>query len=124
MTMLRKPAWWQLYALVPIIAGLFILDHRAALPPGWHKAVQATIILVIYGLVWRWLRANAYVLMTRPTLQRRHDYYGYDIDDLAEATKVARAACHRPAPYLIPRQVAGRPVRVHHPQRCVHPSAH
>jgi hypothetical protein len=87
MTPPRKPAWWQLYALVPVLAGLFVLDHRSALPPGWHQAVQAAIILVIYGLVWRWLRANAYALMTRQTLYHRHDYNGYDIDDWAHAMK-------------------------------------
>ena len=124
MTTPRKPAWWRLYALIPILGALFMLDHRAALPPGWHKAVQAAIILVIYGLVWWWLRANAYALMTGPMLQHRHDYNGYDIDDLSHATKIARAACHRTDPYVIPRQVAGRPVRAHHPQGCVHPSAH
>jgi hypothetical protein len=124
MTTPRKPAWWQLYALVPVLGGLFMLDHRAALPPDWHKAVQAAIILVIYGLVWRWLRANTYALMTGPTRYHRHGYNGYDIDAWAHATKVDRAACRQPAPCFISRLVAGQPARARHPQQCVHPSAH
>jgi hypothetical protein len=81
-------------------------------------------VLVIYGLVWRWLRANAYALMTRQTLYHRHDYNGYDIDDWAHATKVDRAPYRSSDPCFMPPRVAGRPVRVHHPQGCVHPSAH
>jgi hypothetical protein len=55
----RRPAWWPLYALLPLMAGLLAVEHRAALPPGWHTAVRVVIVLVIYGLVWLWLRANA-----------------------------------------------------------------
>jgi hypothetical protein len=123
MTTPRKPAWWQLYALVPILGGFFMLEHRAALSPGWHKVVQAAIILVVYGLVWRWLRANAYGLMTRPTLSHRHDHNGHDTDDWTHATKVDKAALRSPGHALSPCQVARQPARTRHPQQCVHPSA-
>lgn len=101
-----------------------MLDHRTALPPDWHKAIQAAIILVIYGLVWRWLRANTYALMTAPTRYHRHGYNGYDIDAWAHATKVARAACRQPASCFISRLVAGQSARARHPRQCVHHSAH
>jgi hypothetical protein len=54
----RRPAWWMLYALVPVMGGLLLLESRASLSPGWHKAVQIGIILFVYGLVWVWIRAN------------------------------------------------------------------
>jgi hypothetical protein len=54
----RKPAWWMLYAVVPVMGGLVFVEARASFSPGWHKAVQVGIILFVYGLVWVWLRAN------------------------------------------------------------------
>jgi hypothetical protein len=107
MTTLRKPTWWQPYVLVPVLGGLFILEHHAALAPGWRMGVQAAIICVISGLAWRWLRANAYALMTWPTLRHPHDYNAHHPGDWAYAT-----------------QVAGRPVRVRRTRQYVHASAH
>jgi uncharacterized membrane protein YhaH (DUF805 family) len=54
----REPAWWMLYALVPLMGGLFVVEHRAALSPRWHTFVQISIVLFIYGLVWLWLSAQ------------------------------------------------------------------
>ncbi len=64
----RKPAWWQLYALVPLMGGLMLVAYHVALPPMWREGVHVSILIFIYGLVWRWLRANMYALMSRPTL--------------------------------------------------------
>jgi hypothetical protein len=64
MTTLRKPAWWQLYTLVPVLGGLFIVEHHAALPSNWHMGVQVGIVFLMSRLVWRWLGTNAYALMT------------------------------------------------------------
>jgi hypothetical protein len=57
------PAWWLLYALVPLLAGLLVVEHRAPLSPGWHTGVQVGIVLCIYGLVWLWLRTNTLRLL-------------------------------------------------------------
>jgi hypothetical protein len=54
----RKPAWWMLYALVPVMGGLLLAESRASLSPGWHKGVQIAIILFVYGLVRVWLWAT------------------------------------------------------------------
>jgi hypothetical protein len=58
-----RSAWWVLYALVPLMGGLLVLEHRAALPPGWHTVVRIGIVLCIYSLVWRWLHANTLALL-------------------------------------------------------------
>jgi hypothetical protein len=58
-----RPAWWVLYALVPLMGGLLVLEHRAALPPGWHTVVQIGIVLFIYSLVWLWLHASTLALL-------------------------------------------------------------
>ena len=57
------PAWWVLYASVPLMGGLLVLEYRAALPPGWHTVVRIGIVLFIYSLVWRWLHANTLALL-------------------------------------------------------------
>jgi len=58
----RRPAWWQLYALVLLMGGLLMLESYASLSPGWHECVQSGIVLFVFGLVWVWLRANAVAL--------------------------------------------------------------
>ena len=122
MTTLRKPPWWQLYALVPLLGGLFMLEHRAALPAGWHTGVEAATILVVCSLVWRWLQANACALMTGPTLYHRHDYNGCDMDGAARTIKVDETL-RWSDPRFSPRQVAGQLVQPLHSQRCVRPSS-
>ena len=59
----RGPAWWLLPALLPLLAGLFVVEQRASLPPGGHTALQAGIVLFIYGVVWLWLRASSLRLL-------------------------------------------------------------
>ena len=59
----RKPAWWLLYALVPVMGALLVVESRALLSPGWHKGAQVGIILFVYGLVWVWIWANDLALL-------------------------------------------------------------
>jgi hypothetical protein len=101
MTTPRKPTWWQLFTLLPALAGLFILEHHAALPGSWHMGVKVGIVCVIYFLVWRWLRFNTYALMTGPVLYFRHDYNGYDANGWAH-TMNGDGTTHRgPAPHAM-----------------------
>jgi hypothetical protein len=57
------PAWWVLFALVPLMGGLLAVEHRASLPSGRHTFVQIIIVLFIYGLVGLWLRPNSFALL-------------------------------------------------------------
>ena len=81
----RGPAWWPLYTLVPIMGGLLLLESRAALPPGGHKAVQIGIILFVYGLVWIWIWANDVVLRhdDRQIIGQDDERYVPETDDRA-----------------------------------------
>ena len=65
----RTPAWWMLYALVPVMGGLLFAESRASLSPGWHKCVQIGIVLFTYSSVWAWLRANDRAML-RDSLNR------------------------------------------------------
>jgi hypothetical protein len=59
----RRPAWWVLYALVPLMGGLLLAEHHALLTPVWHTCVRIGIVLFIYGLVWIWLHVNTVALL-------------------------------------------------------------
>jgi hypothetical protein len=72
MTRHRKPAWWQLCALVPPMGSLLFFVYLAALPPWWREGAHVGITILISCLVWRWLRANAYMPMAGPMLSHGH----------------------------------------------------
>jgi hypothetical protein len=54
----RRPSWWQLWLLLPVFGILAFSEARASLSPAGHRVVEVAIILVVYGLVSVWLRAN------------------------------------------------------------------
>jgi hypothetical protein len=56
------PKWWQLYLTFPLLLVLFAVEHRLNISTRGHQAVQIGIILLIYGLVHLWLKANAKAL--------------------------------------------------------------
>jgi hypothetical protein len=65
-----RPKWWQLYLTFPLLVALFMLDARLKISMRGHQAVQIGILLLIYGLVYVWLKANASALSR---MDRAHD---------------------------------------------------
>jgi hypothetical protein len=57
-----RPKWWLLYLALPLLIALFMVDHRMRLSPHGHIAFQLGILLLVYGLVYGWLKANAIAL--------------------------------------------------------------
>ena len=57
-----RPKWWQLYLTFPLLIALFVLDARLKIPARGHQGVQIGILLLVYGLVHLWLKANASAL--------------------------------------------------------------
>jgi len=53
------PKWWQLYLTFPLLIGLFILDNRLKLSLHGHQVLQIGIIVLVYGLIHFWIKANA-----------------------------------------------------------------
>jgi len=53
-----RPSWWQLWLLLPALGILAFLEAGALLSPAGHRVVEVAMILVVYGLVSVWLRAN------------------------------------------------------------------
>jgi hypothetical protein len=57
-----RPRWWQLYLTFPLLLALFVIDNRLKISTRGHQAVQILIILLVYGLIHLWLKANARAL--------------------------------------------------------------
>jgi hypothetical protein len=57
-----RPKWWQVYLTVPLLIALFALDSRLKLSVRGHQVVQIGIIVLVYGLVHLWIKANAKAL--------------------------------------------------------------
>ena len=56
------PKWWQVHLTFPLLIALFVLDSRLKISSRGHTIVQIGIVLLIYGFVHLWLRANARAL--------------------------------------------------------------
>lgn len=67
-----RPKWWKLYLTVPLLITLFILDHRLTVSTRAHQVIQIGILLLVYGLVYGWLKANSVAL----SAMDRQKYYG------------------------------------------------
>ena len=57
------PKWWQLYLAIPLLIALFMLDAHLKISSHGHQAVQIGIILLVYGLMYMWVNANASALL-------------------------------------------------------------
>jgi hypothetical protein len=69
----NRPKWWQLYLTFPLLMALFVVDSRLKVSTRVHQMVQIGIILIVFGLIHLWLKANARALsaMDRAQLKRR-----------------------------------------------------
>lgn len=67
-----RPKWWQVYLTLPLLAALFAVDNRLKLSARGHQAAQMGIVLLVFGLVHLWLKANALALSNMD----RGKYYG------------------------------------------------
>ncbi len=57
-----RPKWWQVYLTFPLLIALFVLDSRLKLTVHEHEGVQIASVLLIYGLIHIWIKANSRAL--------------------------------------------------------------
>jgi hypothetical protein len=57
-----RPKWWQLYLTFPLLIVLFVADSRLKISSRGHQAVQIAIVLLVFGLIHLWIRANSSAL--------------------------------------------------------------
>ncbi len=53
-----RPRWWQLYLTFPLLIVLFIADSRLKFSTRGHQVVQIGIVLFVYWIIRKWLKAN------------------------------------------------------------------
>ncbi len=53
------PKWWLLYLTFPLLIVLFVLEHQLKISTSEHGAIQIGIIVLVYGLIYWWLKANS-----------------------------------------------------------------
>lgn len=59
----RGPKWGILYMVLPLSAGLFWLQMQAPWPEAGHRVAEVGIVLLTFGLVELWLRANRLAIL-------------------------------------------------------------
>jgi hypothetical protein len=69
-----RPKWWQLYLTFPLLIALFVAENRLRISVRGHQAVQIGILMIIYGLVHLWLKANSAALSKMDRLQNRQTF--------------------------------------------------
>ncbi len=83
MSKLRFSKWWGLYALVPLMIALMVIDADAAMSQTWHLILLAGIVYVVCALALSWVDKH-------PRLVERSGLAGEDSDPTAPAPRVAR----------------------------------
>ena len=49
---------WAFELLALLLIGVMLLDHYLDLSPAWEEALAIGVIIVVYGLIALWWRAN------------------------------------------------------------------
>jgi hypothetical protein len=55
----RKPAWWQLYILVPVMLGLILVEQLDPLPGIASEIVDLSVVVLTFGTMLAWMRINS-----------------------------------------------------------------
>ena len=53
-----RPRWWILEIIMVLMMVLLLVEGRAPLTPGWHKAVSLIIAIIVFGLTALWVYVN------------------------------------------------------------------
>jgi hypothetical protein len=64
-----RPKWWQVYLTFPLLIALFAVGGRLKLSVRGHQVIQIGIVLIVYGLIHLWLKANAKALSEMDRVQ-------------------------------------------------------
>ena len=55
---ISRPKWWLLYLLLPVLVGLLVIETRLPISEVGHRVVEVGIVVLVFGLIELWLRAN------------------------------------------------------------------
>ncbi len=84
-----QPKWWQLYLTFPLMVVLFAIEGRLKLSTYARQIAQLGIILLVFGLVHLWLKANEAAMRQMDHVQRGY-FITYTSAALPENKSTAR----------------------------------
>ena len=67
----QRPSWWLLYISLPMMVSLFLLEMRLSLSDTGHRFAELIIVLIVFGSMSLWLKANTGALI-QENLERWH----------------------------------------------------
>jgi hypothetical protein len=76
----RLSKWWGLYALVPLMIALMVIDFDGAMAQTWHLILLAGIVCSVCALAISWVDRNPWLV----------DFDGKGSDPIVAAPYVAR----------------------------------
>ncbi len=105
----HKPQWWQVYIMLPLLAGLFVLEIRLRLKGTVNILAQLGILFLVYAFMQLWIRANRRALMGLDEVSGEWLFKVYEVTpaSLAGAREAAQHIERRPAPQLPGTEVKG-----------------
>ncbi len=90
-----KPRWWQVYATIALLIALFLGEIRLGLTGALNIVAQLGILLLIYGLIHLWIRANRTALMG---MDQDSGQWQFKVYEISSADLQAAAETLRPRP--------------------------
>lgn len=89
----RGPQWWQLYVMLPLLAGLYLPEMRLRITSTEHIIAQLGILGLIYAALRIWMQANRRALMGLDEEQGewRYKIYQFPATEPSDGRKGARA---------------------------------
>jgi hypothetical protein len=54
----QKPNWWLLYLTAPLLLALLVMESQLPYSPVIHRIAEFAIVLLGFGLMLLWVRAN------------------------------------------------------------------
>jgi len=91
-----RPKWWQLYLIFPLLIALFVVENRLKISARGHQVVQIGILLIIYGLVHLWLKANSAALSKMDRIQAHATFKVIEIPPYQPSEKDKRSVFQVP----------------------------
>ena len=59
---LRLSKWWGLYALVPLMIALMVIDFDGVMAQTWHLILLAGIVCIVCALAISWVDRNPWLV--------------------------------------------------------------
>ncbi len=92
--MLGGPKWWRLYLLFVLFVGAGLGEAQLPLPEIAHRVIEVGLVVGLYFLAVRWLKANE-VAMLHESMRQHRDVMGQR--RVVESNPIALSAEDGPA---------------------------